>query len=77
MCRLFEIYGHEKNIKMVTKDLKHLQNVGPQKCLAFSTDGSRFAAGGVVGIYNFYFLFSILIFDNWFMLIAFSSAHYP
>ncbi|GKA59366.1 sec12-like protein 1 [Tanacetum coccineum] len=48
-CRLFQLYGQENNIKMVTKELNPLQDVGPQRCLAFSTDGSRFAAGGVDG----------------------------
>ncbi|PWA91172.1 phosphate transporter traffic facilitator1 [Artemisia annua] len=48
-CRLFQLYGQENNIKMVTKELQPLQDVGPQRCLAFSTDGSRFAAGGVDG----------------------------
>lgn len=48
-CRLFQLYGQENNIKMVTKELTPLQDVGPQRCLAFSTDGSRFAAGGVDG----------------------------
>ncbi|XP_071734616.1 SEC12-like protein 1 [Rutidosis leptorrhynchoides] len=48
-CRLFQLYGQDINVKMVNKDLKPLQDVGPQKCLAFSPDGSRFAAGGVDG----------------------------
>uniref|UniRef100_A0A5B7BZW7 Putative SEC12-like protein 1 n=1 Tax=Davidia involucrata TaxID=16924 RepID=A0A5B7BZW7_DAVIN len=47
-CKLFELYGHETNIKLLTKELP-LQDVGPQKCLAFSVDGSRFATGGVDG----------------------------
>lgn len=48
-CKLFELYGREDNLKLVTKELLPLQTVGPQKCLAFSVDGSRFAAGGVDG----------------------------
>lgn len=48
MHRLFELYGREDNLKLTTKELLPLQTVGPQKCLAFSVDGSRFAAGGVV-----------------------------
>ena len=46
-CRLFELYGHEDNIKCVWKDFP-LQDVGPQKCMAFSVDGSKLATGGVV-----------------------------
>ncbi|CAA2963453.1 SEC12 1 [Olea europaea subsp. europaea] len=47
-CKLFEVYGREDYIKLTTKDLAPLQGVGPQKCLAFSVDGTRFATGGVV-----------------------------
>ncbi|CAH1438087.1 unnamed protein product [Lactuca virosa] len=53
-CRVFELHDQEKNLKLLAKDLKPLQNVGPQKCLAFSTDGSRFAAGGVDGHLRIY-----------------------
>ncbi|XP_022861073.1 SEC12-like protein 1, partial [Olea europaea var. sylvestris] len=49
LCRLFEVYGREDYIKLTTKDLAPLQGVGPQKCLAFSVDGTRFATGGVDG----------------------------
>lgn len=42
--RLFEFYGQQ----LSPKELHPLQGVGPQKCLAFSTDGSKFATGGVV-----------------------------
>ncbi|CAI9759788.1 unnamed protein product [Fraxinus pennsylvanica] len=48
-CKLFEVYGREDYIKLTTKDLAPLQGVGPQKCLAFSVDGTRFATGGVNG----------------------------
>lgn len=34
--------------QLLPKELLPLQRVGPQKCLAFSTDGSRFATGGMV-----------------------------
>ncbi|KAK2999219.1 hypothetical protein RJ639_023605 [Escallonia herrerae] len=44
---LFELYGREANVKLVAKELFPLHNVGPQKCLAFSVDGSRLATGGV------------------------------
>lgn len=46
-CRLFELYGHEDDIKFVCKEFP-LQDVGPQKCMAFSVDGSKLATGGVV-----------------------------
>lgn len=44
--RLFQFYGQQ----LSSKDLLPLQGVGLQKCLAFSTDGSKFATGGVVSI---------------------------
>ncbi|KAJ8766013.1 hypothetical protein K2173_020529 [Erythroxylum novogranatense] len=47
--KLFELSGQETNVKLVAKDLHSLQDVGPQKCLAFSVDRSKFAAGGVDG----------------------------
>ncbi|GMI67509.1 hypothetical protein HRI_000420200 [Hibiscus trionum] len=46
---LFEVYGLETNLKLLTKQVPPLQDAGPQKCLAFSVDGSRFATGGVDG----------------------------
>ena len=48
ICRLFELYAQEGNIKLLAKKLNALEGVGPQKCLAFSVEGSRFATGGVV-----------------------------
>ncbi|XP_065871983.1 SEC12-like protein 1 [Euphorbia lathyris] len=48
-CKLFELQDHETHIKMLAKELPPLQSVGPQKCLAFSVDGSRFATGGMDG----------------------------
>nr|GMC77319.1 SEC12-like protein 1 [Ipomoea batatas] len=53
-CKLFELYGREDNLKLSCKYLIHLQNVGPQQCLAFSVDGSRLAAGGVDGHFRLY-----------------------
>ncbi|KAI7995868.1 SEC12-like protein 1, partial [Camellia lanceoleosa] len=44
----FELDGQEANIKLVAKELVHLQGAGLQKCLSFSVDGSRFASGGVI-----------------------------
>ncbi|GKV34238.1 hypothetical protein SLEP1_g42627 [Rubroshorea leprosula] len=49
VCKLFELYGHEANLKLFAKELFPLNDVGQQKCLAFSVDGARFAAGGVDG----------------------------
>lgn len=44
-CMLFEFYGQQ----LSPKELHPLQGVGSQRCLAFSTDGSKFATGGVDG----------------------------
>lgn len=46
--RLFELDFEDLNIKLVSKDFSPLQSIGPQKCVAFSTDGSKFAVGGEV-----------------------------
>ncbi|XP_008796618.2 SEC12-like protein 1 isoform X1 [Phoenix dactylifera] len=48
-CKLFELNSQDIDIKLLAKDLPPLQSVGPQKCLAFSTDGSKFATGGMDG----------------------------
>ncbi|GAV69217.1 WD40 domain-containing protein [Cephalotus follicularis] len=48
-CKLLELYGRETNLKLFVKDIPPLQDVGLQKCLAFSVDGSKFASGGVDG----------------------------
>ncbi|CAN1172067.1 SEC12-like protein 1 [Linum perenne] len=48
-CKSFELEGEETNFKIRAKDLSALQSVGPQKCLAFSVDGSKLASGGVDG----------------------------
>ncbi|KAJ4978693.1 hypothetical protein NE237_009473 [Protea cynaroides] len=48
-CRVFELSVQEESIKLLAKDLAPLQVVSPQKCLAFSTDGSKFASGGEDG----------------------------
>ncbi|KAG5620324.1 hypothetical protein H5410_005542 [Solanum commersonii] len=52
-CKLFELYGHEDNIKFVSKEFS-LQDVGPQKCTAFSVDGSKLAIGGVDGHFRLF-----------------------
>lgn len=49
-CRLFELYGRETNMKLLAKKMDPLQGIGPQKCITFSVDGSKFAAGGLVSI---------------------------
>ncbi|GAU50950.1 hypothetical protein TSUD_140330 [Trifolium subterraneum] len=43
--RLFELYGHEANMKLLAKELTPLQGIGSQTCITFSVDGSKFAAG--------------------------------
>ncbi|KAG2672289.1 hypothetical protein I3843_13G031100 [Carya illinoinensis] len=48
-CKLFEFYGGESDARLLAKELSPLQDVGPQKCIAFSVDGSRIATGGVDG----------------------------
>ncbi|KAL3581334.1 hypothetical protein D5086_015666 [Populus alba] len=48
-CKLFELHGQETNLKLLAKDLPPLQDAGPQTCMAFSVDGSKFATGGVDG----------------------------
>ena len=53
-CRLFELHGQEINLKLLAKDFPPLQDAGPQTCMAFSVDGSKFATGGVVS-YNLWF----------------------
>ncbi|XP_009598134.1 SEC12-like protein 1 [Nicotiana tomentosiformis] len=52
-CKLFELYGHEDNIKFVCKEFP-LKDVGPQKCMAFSVDGSKLATGGVDGHFRLF-----------------------
>ncbi|XP_020695990.1 SEC12-like protein 1 isoform X2 [Dendrobium catenatum] len=48
-CKLFELCDRDLIFKLVAKDLPPLHSVGPQKCLAFSTDGSKFVTGGQDG----------------------------
>ncbi|XP_004496156.1 SEC12-like protein 1 [Cicer arietinum] len=48
-CKLFELYGHEANMKLLAKELAPLQGIGSQTCITFSVDGSKFAAGGLDG----------------------------
>ncbi|KAG7565383.1 WD40 repeat [Arabidopsis suecica] len=48
-CKSFEIVGGATCITILAKELLPLQNAGLQKCMAFSFDGSKLAAGGVDG----------------------------
>lgn len=48
-CKSLELDARGDNVRLLAKELLPLQNVGPQRCLAFSGDGSRFATGGVDG----------------------------
>ncbi|XP_010521738.1 PREDICTED: SEC12-like protein 1 [Tarenaya hassleriana] len=48
-CKLFEVCGGETVIKISDQKPLPLEVVGPQKCLVFSFDGSKLAAGGVDG----------------------------
>ncbi|XP_011024298.1 PREDICTED: SEC12-like protein 1 isoform X1 [Populus euphratica] len=49
-CKLLELSGQETNLKLLAKELPPLQDAGPQNCMAFSVDGSKFATGGVDGL---------------------------
>ncbi|MED6108882.1 PHD finger containing protein Phf1 [Stylosanthes scabra] len=48
-CKLFELYGNETHMKLLTKELAPPQNIGSQNCITFSVDGSKFATGGSDG----------------------------
>ncbi|KAF9674943.1 hypothetical protein SADUNF_Sadunf10G0180200 [Salix dunnii] len=48
-CKLLELSGQETKLKLLAKELPPLHDVGPQNCMAFSVDGSKFATGGVDG----------------------------
>uniref|UniRef100_A0A804RHW1 Cysteine protease n=1 Tax=Zea mays TaxID=4577 RepID=A0A804RHW1_MAIZE len=39
----------EVHLRIIPRDAPLLESVGPQKCLAFSTDGAKFAIGGEDG----------------------------
>jgi len=65
--RLFKLLFEEFSVRIIPRDTPSLESVGPQKCLAFSTDGAKFAIGGEVqiciilisefcGVLNFLFL---------------------
>ncbi|EER93276.1 hypothetical protein BDA96_01G055200 [Sorghum bicolor] len=48
-CRVFNLVYKDFGIHLISRDASPLQCVGPQKCLAFSTDGAKFAVGGEDG----------------------------
>jgi len=47
--RLFKLLFEEFSVRIIPRDTPSLESVGPQKCLAFSTDGAKFAIGGEDG----------------------------
>lgn len=47
--RLFKLIFDEFTVRIIPRDAPLLESVGPQKCLAFSTDGAKFAIGGEDG----------------------------
>lgn len=49
-CRIFELSGRETSVKLLPKELPPLRGAGRQKCITFSVDGSKFAAGGLVSV---------------------------
>lgn len=48
-CKFFELDSGQSKLKLSDIVLSPMQEIGPQKCLAFSADGSKFAAGGEDG----------------------------
>lgn len=48
-CRLFKLIFEEFNVRFIESKAPALESVGAQKCLAFSTDGAKFAIGGEDG----------------------------
>lgn len=48
-CKFFELDSGKSKLKLSDIVLSPMQEIGPQKCLAFSADGSKFAAGGEDG----------------------------
>ncbi|KAI4382674.1 hypothetical protein MLD38_008610 [Melastoma candidum] len=48
-CKGLELSSQESDTKLSLKELPALNGVGHLKCLSFSADGSRFAAGGIDG----------------------------
>ncbi|KAJ3669859.1 hypothetical protein LUZ60_010183 [Juncus effusus] len=48
-CKWYKIIPEEFTYKLVAKDEPKLESIGQQKCLTFSTDGNKFAVGGLDG----------------------------
>ncbi|KAK1643344.1 hypothetical protein QYE76_061149 [Lolium multiflorum] len=48
-CRQFKLVSEDFSINLIAMDSPPLQSVGPQRCLAFSTDSAKFATGGEDG----------------------------
>ncbi|PVH31063.1 hypothetical protein PAHAL_9G048900 [Panicum hallii] len=48
-CRVFKLLFRDFGIHLIPNDASPIQSVGPQKCLTFSTDGTKFAIGGEDG----------------------------
>ncbi|TVU41211.1 hypothetical protein EJB05_14711 [Eragrostis curvula] len=48
-CRLFKLIFEDFTVRIIPRDASPLESVGPQKCLTFSTDGTKFAIGGEDG----------------------------
>ena len=42
--------GHQ-SVTLLARESAALQGFGPQKCVAFSVDGSKLATGGLVSLY--------------------------
>ncbi|KAJ1293185.1 hypothetical protein BS78_01G048600 [Paspalum vaginatum] len=48
-CRVFKLVYEDFGIRLISIDATPLQSIGAQKCVAFSTDGAKFAMGGENG----------------------------
>nr|CAD1818331.1 unnamed protein product [Ananas comosus var. bracteatus] len=48
-CKLFKLVYQEFGVRILSRETPPLESVGLQKCLAFSTDGTKFAMGGEDG----------------------------
>ncbi|KAK1682049.1 hypothetical protein QYE76_042897 [Lolium multiflorum] len=48
-CRLFKLIFEELTVRFIESKAPALESIGLQKCLAFSTDGAKFAIGGEDG----------------------------
>uniref|UniRef100_A0A453SVI5 Anaphase-promoting complex subunit 4 WD40 domain-containing protein n=1 Tax=Aegilops tauschii subsp. strangulata TaxID=200361 RepID=A0A453SVI5_AEGTS len=48
-CRLFKLIFEEFTVRFIESKAPAIESVGLQKCVAFSTDGAKFAIGGEDG----------------------------